>query len=180
MKEEKETEAPEAVATEAPKHTKKLADSDATITWMAEEYIPADKGPWWFVFFSLIVIGLVSIDFFFIKSWTFSILVVVMATTVIVLAKRPPRQITYALSSNQGLSVGEKNYQLEEFKSFGVIQEGGELSIMLIPVKRFAPGVSVYFPEEAGEKIVDILGQNLPMEQLKLDFIDKLVRKIRL
>jgi hypothetical protein len=38
----------------------------------------------------------------------------------------------------------------------------------------------VYFPEEAGEKIVDILGQRLPMETLKLDMIDILVRKLRL
>lgn len=180
MNEEKETGAVEAAAEQMPIRTKKLSDSEGTITWMAEEYIPTEKGPWWFVVFGLIVIGLIAVDYFFLRSWTFSILVVVMATTVIVLAKRPPRQITYALSSSQGLSVGEKNYKLEEFKAFGVLQDDEELSIMLIPVKRFAPGVSVYFPEEAGEKIVDILGQSLPMEPLKLDFIDKLVRKIRL
>jgi len=51
---------------------------------------------------------------------------------------------------------------------------------MLIPTKRFAPGVSVYFPDDAGEKIVDILGQRLPMEELKLDVIDIVVRKLRL
>ena len=53
-------------------------------------------------------------------------------------------------------------------------------SIMLIPTKRFATGVSVYFPEELGERIIDLLGQRLPMENLKLDAIDILVRKLRL
>jgi hypothetical protein len=51
---------------------------------------------------------------------------------------------------------------------------------MLIPTKRFAPGVSVYFPTEVGEQIVDILGQRLPMENLKLDLVDVVVRKLRL
>jgi hypothetical protein len=61
-----------------------------------------------------------------------------------------------------------------------VIQDGDHHSIMLIPTKRFSPGVSVYFPEEVGEQIVDILGQRLPMENLKLDVIDIVVRKLRL
>jgi len=51
---------------------------------------------------------------------------------------------------------------------------------MLIPIKRFAPGVSVYFPDEVGEKVVDILGSRLPMENLKLDMIDIIVRKLHL
>jgi len=61
-----------------------------------------------------------------------------------------------------------------------LIRDGEHHSIMLIPIKRFAPGVSVYFPEEVGEKIVDILGARLPMEILKLDAIDLIVRKLRL
>jgi hypothetical protein len=51
---------------------------------------------------------------------------------------------------------------------------------MLLPTKRFKPGVSVYFPEEAGEAIVDMLGARLPMQEFHLDIIDKLVRKLRI
>jgi len=61
-----------------------------------------------------------------------------------------------------------------------LIQDADSNSIMLIPRKRFAPGVSVYFPADAGERIVDILGQRLPMENLKLDVVDVIVRKLRL
>ena len=77
--------------------------------------------------------------------------------------RRPPRTLTYALSPKQGLYVGEQLYSFDSFKAFGLIQDGEHHSIMLIPRKRFAPGVSVYFPEDAGERIVDILGQRLPM-----------------
>ena len=103
-----------------------------------------------------------------------------MAIAVIIYTRRPPRMLTYGLSGQQGLYVGERLYHFEEFKAFGLIKDGEHNSIMLIPTKRFSPGVSVYFPEDAGEQIVDILGQRLPMEDLKLDVIDIVVRKLRL
>lgn len=153
---------------------------DQPITWTAQEYIHLDKSPLWFVIFIVVVLGLIAVDVLFLKSWTFSALVIVMAIAVIIYTRRPPRTLTYALSGNQGLYVGEKLYHFNDFKAFGVIRDGEHHSIMLIPTKRFAPGVSVYFPEEAGEAIVDLLGQRLPMENLKLDVIDIVVRKLRL
>jgi hypothetical protein len=103
-----------------------------------------------------------------------------MAIALVIYVRRPPRTLTYGLSPRQGLYVGEKLYEYDEFKAFGLIKDGEHHSIMLIPRKRFAPGVSVYFPEDAGERIVDILGQQLPMETLKLDVVDLIVRKLRL
>ncbi|MFZ1301912.1 MAG: hypothetical protein WAQ27_05070 [Candidatus Microsaccharimonas sp.] len=150
------------------------------VTWSAQEYVHLDKSPIWFILFVLIVLALVAADIFFLKSWTFSALVIVMAVAVIVYIRRPPRVLTYALSPAQGLYVGERLYHLDDFRAFGIIKDGEHHSIMLIPRKRFAAGVSVYFPEEAGERIVDILGQRLPMEELKLDVVDIVVRKLRL
>ena len=150
------------------------------VTWTAQEYVHLDKGGLWYVVFALIVLAFVAIDILLLRSWTFSALVIVMAVAVVIYIRRPPRTLTYALSMKQGLYVGERLYSFEEFKSFGLIKDGDHHSIMLIPRKRFAPGVSVYFPEEAGERIVDILGKRLPMEELKLDVIDVLVRKLRL
>lgn len=150
------------------------------ITWSAEEYVHPDKGPLWYVILSLVALALIAIDIFFLKSWTFSALVVVMFIALIVYIRRPARTLTYAISPSQGLYVGETLHPFEEFKSFGIIQDGIHNSIMLIPRKRFAMGVSVFFPQEAGEVIVDILGQRLPMENLKLDVVDTIVRKLRL
>lgn len=150
------------------------------ITWSAQEYVHIDKGIGWFVLFILVVLALVAVDVFFLKSWTFSLLVLVMAVAIIVYIRRPPRTLTYALSPNQGLYVGERLYTFDEFRAFGLIKDGENHSIMLIPRKRFSPGVSVYFPEESGERIVDILGQRFPIEELKLDVVDILIRKLRL
>lgn len=153
---------------------------EVPVQWVAHEYIHVDKGFVWYIVFVLVVLALIAADVFLLKSWTFSLLVVVMAIALIVYTRRPPRDIQYALSGRQGLYVGEKLYHLSDFKAFGLIKDGDHHSIMLIPVKRFSPGVSVYFPEDAGEKIVDILGQRLPMEELKLDMIDIIVRQLRL
>ncbi|RWZ78393.1 MAG: hypothetical protein EOT05_01365 [Candidatus Microsaccharimonas sossegonensis] len=155
-------------------------NTDTPVTWTAQEYVHIDKSPMWFVIFIFVVLALIAIDLLFLKSYTFSALVIVMAVAVIIYTRRPPRALTYALSIHQGLYVGEKLYHLDEFKSFGLIKDGEHHSIMLIPRKRFSLGVSVYFPEEAGEQIVDILGKRLPMEDLKLDVIDVVVRKLRL
>jgi hypothetical protein len=153
---------------------------DPPITWTAQEYIHLDRSPVWFILFALVVLGLIAVDVFLLKSWTFSALVIVMAIALIIYIRRPPRMLTYALSPSQGLYVGERLYTYDEFKAFGLIQDGPHYSVMLIPRKRFAPGVSVYFPDDAGERIVDILGQRLPMENLKLDVVDVIVRKLRL
>lgn len=150
------------------------------VTWTAQEYIHLDRSPLWFVIFIVVVLGLVALSIFILNAWSFAVLVVVMAVALIVYVRRPPRTLTYALSPAQGLYVGERLYHFDEFKAFGLIQDGEHHSIMLIPRKRFSPGVSVFFPDDAGERIVDILGQRLPMENLKLDIVDVIVRKLRL
>ena len=40
--------------------------------------------------------------------------------------------------------------------------------------------VKVYFPEGSGEAIVDHLGAHLPMEEVKLDLLDKIVNFLRI
>ncbi len=165
-----------SVKADQPKHN---TDSDP-VHWSATEYIHQDKNALWFVIFAIIVVVFIAVDILLLKSYTFSALVVVMAISVVVYSRRPPRQIDYTLSGDQGLYVGEKLYHFSEFRAFGVIRDRQHNSIMLIPIKRFSPGVSVYFPEEVGEQIVDILGARLPMNILKLDMIDVIIRKLRL
>lgn len=153
---------------------------ETPVHWTASEYIDEEKNGLWFASFGLIVVAFIALDIFLLKSYTFSVLVAVMAAAVIVYTRRPPRMIEYSLSGDQGLYIGEKLYHFSDYKAFGLIRDGEHHSIMLIPIKRFSAGVSVYFPEEVGEKIVDILGARLPMEPLKLDAVDIIVRKLRL
>jgi hypothetical protein len=149
------------------------------VYWQATEYIQREKNSLWFILFILITLSLMAIAIFLIQSWTFAVLIPVMATALLTYTHRPPRLLNYTLS-RKGLHVNDHLYSFAEFKAFGVIRDGGEYSIMLLPIKRFRPGVSVYFPEEVGEALVDMLGARLPMRELHLDVVDKIIRKLRI
>jgi hypothetical protein len=154
-------------------------DLSEPVNWQAKEYIHQEKDMKWFVVFALIIAIFMAIAVLLMKSVSFAILLVVIAVVVVVLAKRPPRVMEYSLS-NEGLHIGETLHRFTDFKSFGVIRDGEEFSVMLIPRRRLQPGITVYFPEESGEDIVDALGSRLPMRDLHLDIVDRLVRKLRL
>ena len=87
--------------------------------------------------------------------------------------------LRYSLS-NKGVCEGDKLYEYSEFKSFGILKEGEHFAIILTPRKRFSPRVTVYFPAAQGEEIVDAFGGRLPMEEVKLDALDKLIKFLRI
>lgn len=150
------------------------------ISWVAPEYYAGTKNKTWYLIFGIVVIALMAVSIFILHSWSFAILIAVMAVSLVVYSHRPATEIKYTLSVKQGLYVGDRLYNLQDFKAFSLVREGGHNSIMLIPVKRFAPGVSVYFPTEMGEEIIDILASRLPMEESKPDFMDKIVSKLKI
>ncbi len=164
---------------ETPQQDDTRIPAEETVSWEASEYIYHEKDFLWFLAVGVITLGFLAFSILILASWTFAILITVMATALVVYSRRPPRTLSYTLSA-EGLHTGQQFHTFKEFKAFGVVQDGPLYSIMLVPTKRFAPMTAVYFAEQDGEKIVDIFGHHLPMEQLKLDFVDTLMRKLRL
>ena len=154
--------------------------NDGPVQWQAQEYITGDKNPIWYAGLGVFVIAAVLLDWFILKTFfTVSLLAIVIAVVLVVMHVRPARVLNYTLD-DETLSIGDQVYQLSDYKSFGVLHDGKENSVHLIPVKRFKPSLQVYFPVEAGEAIVDSLGTKLPMEELHLDFVDRIVHLFRL
>ena len=149
------------------------------ISWQAAEGAYSKKTLTWYVFFVVVVVGLMALAILLFKSWTFAILIPIMAAAVIMLSSRPPKIITYSVSP-KGVYVADKLFDFSEFRAFGVIQDQEIASIMLLPVKRFSPGVTIYFDEKDGERIVDMLGARLPIQEVKSDSLEKLIRLIGL
>lgn len=162
-------------AAEAPTDTAQ----EQPVHWQATEYIHREKDIRWFIGFGLVTVALMVAAIFLMDSITFAILIPVMAAALLVYTHRPPRILDYTLS-RQGLHINDHLYSFKEFKSFGIIHDGEEYSVMLLPTKRFHQGISVYFPEESGEAIVDMLGARLPMQELQLDLVDRIIRKLRI
>ncbi|MEP6710456.1 MAG: hypothetical protein ABJA64_01940 [Candidatus Saccharibacteria bacterium] len=169
---------PVSPSTEPEENATQPVPSTEPVQWQAAEYLQQKKNPMWFVVFGLIVVILIA-GAIFLQAWTFVVLIPVMAVALFLYAHRPPQQIDYVLSE-KGLYINHVLHPFAEFKGFGVIHDGHEYSVVLIPVRRFRPGVTIYFPEASGEAIVDLLGVRLPMQELHLDAVDRVVRALRI
>ena len=144
------------------------------IQWEAEEYIARKKDMKWYM--GLIAVGVVLILFaVWLQQWTFIAVVVVSIAALIMLSVRPARKMKYRLDA-KGLTEGEQKYMFSDYQSFGVMKDGDHFAIVLTPVKRFGSRVMVYFPEDKGEEIVDAFGARLPMEEVRMDVVDKIVK----
>lgn len=152
---------------------------DELVRWTATEHIHREKDIVWYLIFAGVVVVLIALAIFLVRSWTFAILIPVMAAALVLYARRPPAMLEYTLS-RKGLHVGDRLYEYDTFKEFGLIQDDDEHAVMLVPRKRFQPGVTVYFPEEVGEPVVDMLAARLPMHEVKLDPIDRLIRRLHI
>ncbi|PID32984.1 hypothetical protein CR969_03190 [Candidatus Saccharibacteria bacterium] len=149
------------------------------ITWNHPDGPVVHRGTLWYVLFGVTTLGFILLAIFVFKSITFAILVPIMAVAVITLLIRPPQNINYAISP-KGIYIADKLYDFSEFKAFGVVEHQGQHSISLLPIKRFSPELTIYFPADKGEKIVDMLGARLPMQEVKLDLLEKIIHLIKL
>lgn len=154
-------------------------DDAALLRWESAEYIHHSRGAVWYVVFGVATLAAVAVAIFVVKSITFAILIPVMVFALLVYIRRAPDTMQYTLS-RKGLHVNDKLYPYDLFKSFGVVSHNDTHSAILIPRKRFQLGQTVYFPEEIGEPLVDMLASRLPMKDLAPDAIDRLLAKLRL
>jgi hypothetical protein len=170
------TEAPQDQATPSAE----LPDDDAALLrWEAGEYQHHSRSAVWYVIFAVIAVIAVVLAIVIVKSITFAILIPVMALALIVYVRRAPDVIQYTLS-RKGLHVNDKLYTYDTFKAFGIISSPTSHSVVLVPRKRFQIGQTVYFPEEIGEQLVDMLAARLPMNEIAPDAIDRLLAKLHL
>lgn len=149
------------------------------IAWTAPEGIKVHRELWWYITFGVVLIGLMALAILVFKSPTFAILLPIMTVALFLLSEKTPQNINYAISP-KGIYVSDKLYDFSEFRAFGITRENNQHSAILLPVKRFSPGLTLYFSEKEGEKIVDMLGARLPMQEIKPDALEKLIRMIKL
>lgn len=149
------------------------------VQWEAIEYLQHTKTPVWYVLFGLVVIALMLAAIFLMSTWSFALLIPVMAGALMIYSHRPARELHYVLSEN-GLYINDQLHPMDEFRAFGVVQGSPLNSLMLVPTKRFRPALTVYFANDVGEQIVDLLGGYLPMEEMHHDAFDTIVQKLRM
>lgn len=154
------------------------ADDQEQLTWEASEFISHEKDILWFLAFIIVVLSFLAVSIL-LQAWTFVVLIIIMALATLVYVGRPPRTMRYSLSE-KGLYIGEQFHAFDEFRAFDVIGDGAFYAIMLVSTKRFMPATLIYFAKQDGDRIVRIMSQHLPMEDLHFDLAEIIIRKLRL
>lgn len=149
-----------------------------TVTWTASEYVSHEKNAGWYFALLGVVIVCAAIVYVLTRELLSPVVILIMGAAFGAFAARKPEELTYVLD-NSALRIGQKTYPYAQFKSFTILEEGPIHSIMLMPMQRFMPPLSVYFDPTDEEKIADALQSYLPYEDRKQDYIDKLMRKVR-
>lgn len=148
------------------------------VEWTASEYIAHEKGLNWYALLGLAIVAFAAVVYGLTGELISSAVIVVMGIAFGAFAARQPQELHYSLDSN-ALHVGPRSYGYGQFKSFTIVEEGPIHSIILMPLQRFMPPLSVYYAPEDEDKIADALSAYLPYEDRKQDFVDRLMRRVR-
>lgn len=151
----------------------------SSVSWTASEFIAHAKSAGWYMVLIVVAVAGAVLAYVLTKGEIFTpIVILIVAILFGVMAARKPRELPYSIDS-KGIHIGQKSYPFASFKSFSVVQEEGVESIWLLPLQRFAPGLSIYFDPVDKDKILTILDDYLPVEEKQLDYVDRLMHKIR-
>ncbi len=153
-------------------------DTGPGVSWTASEYIAHQKGMSWYVLLGLGAALLAGIVFVVTKDLVSTVVTSLGVIMLGVFAARQPRVLSYQLSQ-QGVQAGQKFYPYVDFKSFSVQENGGISSVLFTSMKRFMPGLTIYYPPDQEEDIINFVADYLPHEELAVDPIDRFMRKVR-
>jgi hypothetical protein len=148
------------------------------LSWTASEFIAHHKEPSWYAILTLVTLIIATLIYLLLHDLIACSMVIIGGIFFAVIAAREPRQLAYRLDY-RGLSIGSKFYDLQQFRSFAVVPEGAFSSIVLMPLKRFAPITTIYYAPGDEEEIIDVLSDELAYVEHHHDPIDKLMRHIR-
>jgi len=148
------------------------------ISWTASEYIEHDKSASWYGWFCLAAAAVIGGIYVLTRDLFSVILLSFLAVVFGVFAARKPKVLQYQLD-DRGLTIGQKFYPMNLFRSFAVIEEGPFRSVTLLPMKRFMPAISLYFSPEDETAILDAFSSLLPQEIRQQDALDKFMHRIR-
>ena len=151
---------------------------DNSVSWSASEFIAHQKSASWYIVLAVGAVLAAAIIYILSRDKISTVMIIIVAASFGFFASRKPRTLQYMVDE-KGISIGSKLYPYELFKSFAIMDEGAFSSLVLLPLKRFMPSISVYCPPDNEDDIVDILGAYLPEEQLSHDMLDRLLRKVR-
>jgi hypothetical protein len=153
-------------------------DSLLDISWSASEFIAHKKDVGWYVILALITLAIAAVTYILTHDK--------MSTAVIVLAggifgfyaARKPRLLNYKIDRS-GVTIQTKLFGYDTFKSFAVIEDSALPNIVLLPLKRFMPRLSIYLDPSSEGKVIKALTERIPQDSYQQDIIERLMQRVR-
>lgn len=149
-----------------------------TVRWTASEFIAHDKDALWYIGLAAVAAMAAVVLYLVTKDVVTPIVVVAAAIIFGIYGSHRPRQIDYELSP-QGISIGERHLTYDTFRCFSVVPDRAFSTIVLMPLKRFAVPLTLYYAPDDEGPITKILSEMLPYEPRQPDMTDRMLRKIR-
>ena len=152
-------------------------ESDPALTWQASEYLHHQKQPGWYLLLGLgalvlMVYGALT------RQWLSIGVFLAMGMALAVYASKSPRVLNYRLDEH-GLTVGEKFYPYNQFRSFSLSEDLAWHSIELEPVKRLMPRLSIMFDTQHLDRIAATLAAHMPRVDRKPDLVEQISRRLK-
>ena len=154
------------------------APDPEAIRWTASEFIAHNKGVGWYLVLMISAIILAALAYLISRDVVSTVVVIVVAIFLAILASRQPRILQYEVSA-KGFTVGQHFYPYGTFKSFSVLQEGAFSSILFMPLKRFTPPITIYYTPADESRIIQVISSYLPLAPPSNDLLDKFLERIR-
>jgi hypothetical protein len=156
----------------------KKITSDAVV-WMVPEFEQHAKSFGWFAILGLVVAVISVIIYLFTRDWMSPIFVIGLAALAWYYAHRKPEDRSLSLDL-EGLDMGKNFYPLSSFKSFAVDSTSGVIpSIVLYPLRRFMPPLTLNCPTDKLAAILNLLATSLPVEAHNPTRFDLMMSKIK-
>jgi hypothetical protein len=125
-----------------------------------------------------VAVALATASYLLLQDVVTVVVIAIVAVIFGILAGRKPRTLEYSVSDD-GVRIASALHPYHDFKSFSVNEEGVLHSIILLPIKRFMPVLTIYFEQKDEDRIVDTVSAYLPFEQHKPSAVDRLMERIR-
>ena len=149
-----------------------------SVSWSASEFVAHDKSIQWFINLGAAAVIIAGVIYILTRDYITAAVILFAALLLAVMARRSPKELQYRVD-DRGIQVDGKFYGFDQFRSFSVVQEGAFSSLEFVPLKRFAPLLTVYYAPDHEEVIFDILPKFLPLEKSHRDLIDSFMNRIR-
>ena len=172
-------ESPDEEAAAIAKHWEAEASDKepSSFSWQASEFIHHQKEVGWYTAFGIIVLVLVGAMIFF-HRWFEAAVFVMAAIALLVYAKKEPRVLQYIIDDH-GVTIENKLYKYDKFRSFSVFSDVAWHSIDLDPTQRFQPRLTLIFESKDLDQILAILVQHLARIDRQPDLIERATRTLK-